>query len=46
MGELIDEAKKRIAALKRSIQTFQDMRDSGMDFPDGKRGNRLARIDG
>jgi hypothetical protein len=33
-NEVISEAKERIAALKRSIRTFQDLRDSGMKFPE------------
>jgi hypothetical protein len=28
------EAKLRISALKQSIRTFQDLRDSGMEFPE------------
>ena len=34
--EAILEAKKGIAALKRSIRYFEDMRDSGMEFPEPK----------
>jgi len=30
----ISEAKSRIAALKRSIRTFQEMRERGVPFPE------------
>jgi hypothetical protein len=35
--EAISEAKERIAELKRSIKTFESLRDGGMQFPEPKR---------
>jgi hypothetical protein len=35
--EVILEAKQRIAALKRSIRTFESLRDEGMEFPEPKK---------
>jgi hypothetical protein len=35
--EAITEAKQRIAELKRSIKTFESLRDSGMQFPEPKK---------
>ncbi|HEX8844319.1 MAG TPA: hypothetical protein VF791_06730 [Pyrinomonadaceae bacterium] len=37
----IEEAKSRIAELKRSIKTFESLRDGGMQFPEPKK--RRAR---
>jgi hypothetical protein len=34
--EAILEAKNRIAALKKSIRTFEALRDNGMQFPEPK----------
>jgi hypothetical protein len=31
--EAISDAKERIKTLKRSIRTFEDLRDSGMPWP-------------
>ena len=42
-NEAITEAKKRVAALKRSIRYFEDMRDRGAVFPEpisGETSNR------
>lgn len=32
-NEAIDEAKERIKTLRRSIRTFEELRDSGMPWP-------------
>lgn len=32
-NEAISDAKERIKALKRSIRTFEELRDSGMAWP-------------
>lgn len=42
--EAIAEAKRRIAEFKRSIKTFESLRDSGMPFPEPtKRRSRKAK---
>lgn len=39
---MICEAKERISRLRRSIKTFQELRDSGEPFPSGKRPDEHA----
>jgi len=35
--EAIAEAKRQIAALKKSVRSFEHFRDSGVPFPEPKR---------
>jgi hypothetical protein len=39
-NEAILEAKRKIAALRRSIRFFEEMRDKGKEFPEPKTVNR------
>jgi len=41
--EAITKAKLRIKEIKRSIRTFESLRDQGMEFPRSKRSSRKTR---
>jgi hypothetical protein len=40
--EAIERAKERLKEMKRSIRAFEEMRDSGMEFPAPKRKRRKS----
>lgn len=42
--EAIVEAKRRIAALKKSIRSFEHFRDSGVVFPEPKKPRKRERL--